>query len=182
MSSSILFPWSPELSFSRKKLNFISSGLHEAVYCKSAILMTTSIEVPKNICFVCIAHVIFRRVWGSSHIQHLELGLLFALDLSNPYMCVYPFIIQIIFFSSSAELREASDISFLWNAKFNKITGQSNAFKHSSNWKISLWGTLNWTLFESILIMNHSEMYEISTLLGEAQKAFIQGTSRKMGK
>lgn len=64
MSSSIHFPWSPELSFSRE--NFISSGLHEAVCCKSAILMTTSIEVPPNLCFVCIAHIIFRRVWGSS--------------------------------------------------------------------------------------------------------------------
>lgn len=45
----------------------------------------------------------------------------------------------------------------------------------------SLWGILTWTLFESILIMNHSEMYEIWTHFREAQ-AFIQGTAQKMGK
>lgn len=62
MSSSILFPWSPELSFSRK--NYLQC-IHEAVLSKSAIWMTNSIEVPSNplcCCFVCIVHVIFRRV------------------------------------------------------------------------------------------------------------------------
>lgn len=59
MSSSILFPWSPELSFSRK--NFISSVFMK-LSVKSAIWITYSIAIHKNLpfcCFVCIVLVIF---------------------------------------------------------------------------------------------------------------------------
>lgn len=57
MSSSILFPWSPELSFSRKTLSPVV--FMKLSIAKSTMFMTTSIEVPPNLSVLCALHRLF---------------------------------------------------------------------------------------------------------------------------
>lgn len=56
MSWSILFPWSPDCVSVGKKPNL--QCLHDAIHCKSAVLMTNSIEVHNNLPFFVVLYAL----------------------------------------------------------------------------------------------------------------------------